>query len=557
MVSSSPKNAGLYFLPLGGAGEIGMNMNLLGYGPAARPKWLMIDCGVTFGDDTTPGIDLIMPDPAFIAERRKDLLGLVLTHAHEDHIGAVPHLWPRLECPVYCTPFTAALLLEKLKEAKLAGKVPIHVVPLGGSIELGPYRIEFISITHSIPEPNVLAVHTPLGTVVHTGDWKIDPEPVVGQVTDEKALRALGEKGVRAMICDSTNVFVPGSAGSEAGVRDRLATLIADLPGRVAVTAFASNVARLDSIARAALRHDRHVVLVGRSMNRIVEAAQACGYLKNLPRFLDAEDGGWLPPEKVLYLCTGSQGEARAALARIAQGTHPHVTLSGGDTVIFSSRVIPGNERAISAVQNQLMARGIDIITATDEEDVHVSGHPCRDDLAHMYQWVRPELAIPVHGELRHLMEHRDFAEAMQTPETVLAPNGTLVRLAPGPAEILEEVESGRLYLDGLILQGDESEALRERRRLAFAGLATVTLVIDARGRLAVPARVALHGVPDAEDMTEALVEIAGEVVHREEGRAWADEAFVAEMARRAVRKAISQRTGTKPQVKVDIIRLG
>ncbi len=555
---SKNNDAGLFFLPLGGAGEIGMNMNLLGYGPAARPKWLMIDCGVTFGDDTTPGIDLIMPDPAFIAERRKDLLGLVLTHAHEDHIGAVAHLWPRLECPVYCTPFTAALVLEKLKEVKLAGKVPVHVVPLGGKITLGPFEVEFISITHSIPEPNVLAVHTPLGTVVHTGDWKIDPDPLVGEVTDEAALRALGERGVTAMICDSTNVFVPGRAGSEAGVRDQLSAIVGGLTGRVAVTAFASNVARLDSVARAAAKHDRHVVLVGRSMHRIVEAAKSCGYLKGLPKFLDQDEGGWLPPEKVLYLCTGSQGETRAALSRIAMGTHPHVVLSAGDSVIFSSRVIPGNERAISAVQNQLMSRGVEVITDSDE-DVHVSGHPCRDDLTDMYQWIRPRIAVPVHGELRHLMEHRDFARAMQTPETVLAPNGTMVRLAPGPAEIVEEVENGRLLLDGAILQESGSEALRERRRLASAGLVTAVLVVDRKGRLAAPPRVSLHGIPgeDLEALAHELSELAAEVVHREEGRAWADAEFISEMARRAVRKATAQRTGTKPQVKVEIIRLG
>jgi ribonuclease J len=548
---------GLYFLPLGGAGEIGMNLNLLGYGPAHRPRWIMIDCGVTFGDDTTPGIDLIMADPAFIVERQKDLLGLVLTHAHEDHIGAVAFLWPKLRCPLYATPFTAALLLEKLKEEGLAGIAPLHVVPLGGTVELGPFRVELITITHSIPEPNALAIHTPLGTVLHTGDWKIDPEPLLGEVTDEGALRRLGDEGVLAMICDSTNVFSEGRAGSEAEVRESLEALIGGCKGRVAVTAFASNVARLETIIRAADKAERHVVLVGRAMKRVTEAARGAGYLEGLPQLLSEDDGGWLPPDRVLYLCTGSQGEPRAALARIASGNHPRVVLNAGDSVIFSSRIIPGNERAIYAVQNQLAARGVEVLTERDHF-VHVSGHPCRDDLADMYQWVRPKIAIPVHGELRHLIEHKAFARTMQVPQTVLSPNGTLVRLAPGPAEILEEVEHGRLVRDGKNLFPDNQGALKERRKLSFAGIVTATLVINAQGRLAAPPRVGLMGVPvqDPEAFTRELSALAEDVVAREEGRRWADEAFLQEMTRRALRQAALKASGVKPETRVEVIRV-
>lgn len=556
-MSAQPGATALFFLPLGGAGEIGMNFNLLGYGPPERPKWLAIDCGVSFGDETTPGVELIMANPVFIEERRADLLGLVLTHAHEDHIGAVPYLWPRLRCPIYATPFTAALVQAKLVEAGIDGEVPLTVIPLRGRIFLPPFEVELVTLTHSIPEPNALAVHTPLGTVVHTGDWKIDPDPLLGEVTDEPRLRALGDGGVLAMICDSTNVFVPGEAGSEAAVRESLAALIGTLSGRIAVTAFASNVARLDSVARAAARHQRSVVLVGRSMRRVVDAAMECGYLKGLPRFLDESEGTNLRPERALYLCTGSQGEPRAALARIAAGTHPYVSLEVGDAVIFSSRIIPGNERAIFALHNALVARGIRVLTAQDHF-VHVSGHPCRDELARMYQWVRPKIAVPVHGELRHLVEHVAFAKAMQVPEAVLAPNGSLVRLAPGPAAVADIVPSGRLYLTGTRLVSEKDEALRERRRIAYSGLVVASLVFTADGRLAGAPRVTLHGIPEleGENLAAALTDIANEVVRRERGRAWGDDAFIAEMTRRALRRAVHETVGLRPQVRVDVQRL-
>ena len=551
------KGDGLYFLPLGGAGEIGMNLNLIGYGPPEAPSWLMIDCGVTFADESMPGIDLVMPDPAFIEDRREDLLAMVLTHAHEDHIGAVPYLWPRFRCPVYATPFTGYLVREKLKEVGLQDVVPLHIVPLGGSITLGPFTVELVTLTHSIPEPNALAVRTPLGTIVHTGDWKIDPDPLIGEVTDEAGLRALGDQGVLAMICDSTNVFAPGRSGSEARVRDSLVDLIGTLKGRIAVTAFASNVARLESVAYAAARHGRHVVLVGRSMQRVVAAAKATGYLTELSDFIDERDAGWLPPETVLYLCTGSQGEPRAALSRIATGTHPNVVLESGDTVIFSSRIIPGNEREIFAVQSQLAARGIEVITEQDEL-VHVSGHPCRDELADMYRWVRPKIAVPVHGELRHLNEHVAFAQSLQIPKSLYAPNGSMIRLAPGPATIVDEVPHGRLYRDGLNLFAEGYSALRDRRRLAACGLVSAVLVLSAKGKLATEPAISLHGVaaPDEPDLIDTLHDIVEDVLAREVGREWANDEFIAEMTRRALRRAINKAVGVKPEAKVQILRI-
>ncbi len=486
----------LVFLPLGGAGEIGMNLNLYGFGPEETRQWIMVDLGVTFGDERTPGVDLIMPDPAFIEERRDDLLGLVLTHAHEDHIGAVAHLWPRLRCPVYATPFTAALVRGKLMEAGIEGEVPLHTVPLGGRISLGPFDLELVTLTHSIPEPNALAIRTPLGLVLHTGDWKIDPDPVVGDDMDVTRLTEIGDEGVRAIVCDSTNVFSPGVSGSEADVAKSLIEVIRACPQRVAVTTFASNVARLESIARAAAACDRHVILVGRAMFRVVGAAREAGYLADVPPFLTEHDAGYLPPDKVLFICTGSQGEPRAALARIVEDSHPNITLSKGDTVIFSSRIIPGNESSIFELQNRLAERGIRVITEKDHF-VHVSGHPCRDELARMYQWIRPQVSVPVHGEARHLAEHAALARELQVPESVVLRNGLMVRLAPGPAEIVDEAPSGRLYLDGDVLIDAEEGAVQERRRLAFAGSVFVSLVLDRDGKVRGDPQVRLLGLPE------------------------------------------------------------
>lgn len=541
----------LVLLPLGGAGEIGMNFNAYGYGPPDDREWIVVDCGVLFGrEGPTPGIDLIMPDIRYLAELKENVRAIVLTHAHEDHIGAVPYLWPQLECPIYATPFTARLLEDKLVEAGLQDRARITIVPLGGKLTLGPFGVEYVSITHSIPEPNALAITTPLGTVVHTGDWKIDPDPLLGEVTDENRLRSLGDEGVLALVCDSTNALVPGESGSEATVEKSLGELIGTLKGRIAVTGFASNAARLGAIARAARRNRREVALVGRAMHRIVGAARETGYLKDFPATLDEAEAAQLPPHRVLYLCTGSQGEPRAALARIASGDHPNVSLGPGDTVIFSSRIIPGNELAIFALQNDLAALGVEVLTERDHF-VHVSGHPARDELAQMYRWVRPRIAVPVHGELRHMTEHARLARSLQVPEAVVIANGQILRLAPGKAEIVDETPAGRVYLDGRVLVDESHDHVRERRALSFAGVIAVTLVLDGKGRLLADPAVVIEGIPD--QVHEAILTAAGEAARRTKIRRGDDEPL-REAVRRAARRAALAAWGKKPITRVETI---
>jgi len=486
----------LVFLPLGGSGEIGMNLNLYGYGPADDRQWIIVDLGVTFADQRTPGIDLIMADPDYIVQRKDNILGLVLTHGHEDHIGAVASLWSMLECPIFATPFTAELVRGKLNDANFHRDPDITIVPLGGRITLGPFEIEFVTLTHSIPESNALAIETPLGRVLHTGDWKLDPDPLIGELSDESYLREFGEKGVTAMVCDSTNVFVPGHAGSEADVRDSLIELIGELNGAVIVTCFASNVARLESIAHVARIHDRQLCLVGRSMHRMVDAARSVGLLQDFPTILSDKDAGFLPRDKVLYLCTGSQAEPRAALSRIVDGNNPHIFLEEGDTVVFSSRIIPGNEVPIYELQNRLADLGVRIITEKDHF-VHVSGHPCRDELTKMYQWVRPQIAIPVHGEARHLLEHGELARELQIPQSIVPRNGSMIRLAPGNAQIIDQVPVGRLYLDGRMLVNEDDSHLRDRRKISYVGYVGVTIVIDQDGKLLADPVVRLQGIPE------------------------------------------------------------
>lgn len=550
---------GLYFLSLGGAGEIGMNLNLYGFGPKGKQKWIIVDMGVTFGDDTVPGIDLIMADPDFIVERRDDLLGIVLTHAHEDHIGAVGHLWPDLRCPIYATKFTANMLRNKLEEAGLVRDAKVTVVPLEGRLQLGPFDITYMTLTHSIPEPNALAIRTPLGNILHTGDWKIDPDPLLGEATDIKGLTGFGDEGVLAMVCDSTNVFTPGRAGSEAAVKSSLSTLLSGLKGRVAVTAFASNVARVDTIGKAAAAHGRQIALVGRSMHKVVAAAREAGYLKDFPPVLREEEAASLPPDEVLYICTGSQGEARAALSRIAYGDHPRIALGSGDTVIFSSRIIPGNERSIFRLQNRLAERGVSVITEKDHF-VHVSGHPCRDELADMYRWVRPEIAVPVHGEIRHMMEHVKLARDIQTPQTILAPNGHLVQLAPGPGRIVDEVYSGRLYLDGDVLTPVDDGQVNERLKLSSAGHLGVMLVLEPDGGLAAPPRVTAFGLPTEDgqliNLRNEVAQAVEEAVAKLRGKQARDDDVVKEAALRAARRAVRDAIGKKPVTQVEVVRL-
>ena len=539
----------LVLLPLGGAGEIGMNFNAYGFGPPDDRRWIVVDCGVLFGRETTsPGVDVIMPDIRYLAEQRENVLAIVLTHAHEDHIGAIGHLWPMLRCPLYATPFTARLIEGKLEEAGLRDRVRVKSVPLGGHIEIGPFAIDFVSITHSILEPNALAIKTPLGTVVHTGDWKIDPDPLLGEPTDQNALRKLGDEGVLATVCDSTNALVQGHSGSEARVRQALSALIGSLSGRVAVTAFASNVARLDSVAKAAREHGRQVALVGRSMHKMVAAARETGYLGDFPNMLDEAEAAQLPPRRVLYLCTGSQGEPRAALPRIAAGEHHHVSLGQGDAVIFSSRIIPGNELAIFELHNKLAALGVEVLTEQDHF-VHVSGHPCRDELAEMYRWTRPRIAVPVHGELRHMSEHARLARALQVPEAVVIENGHMLRLAPGPAQIIDEVPSGRIHLDGKILVEEGAGLARARRALGNAGMIAITLVLDSKGRVATTPSVIIDGIP--EPVHAAIRTAADEAVKRHKK---GHEEQLRESVRRAARRAASDAWGKKPVTRVEIV---
>ncbi|WP_293677539.1 ribonuclease J [uncultured Phenylobacterium sp.] len=551
----------LVFLPLGGSNEIGMNFNLYGYGPPHDRQWIVVDLGVTFGDQTTPGVEVILPDPQFIEQHAHRILGIVLTHAHEDHSGAVAHLWPRLKAPVYATPFTAFILREKLREADLLDQVSITEVPLGGTIELGPFSLDLITLTHSIPEPNGLAIRTPLGVILHTGDWKIDPDPLLGGPTDSDFIRKLGDEGVLAMVCDSTNVFVDGHAGSELEVRDKLIPLIGTLKGGVAVACFASNVARMDSVIRAAEANGRRVCLVGRSMHRMAAAAKSVGLMQDIKPFIDDNEAKRLPPKGVLYLCTGSQGEPRAALSRIAEGTHPHVKLGAGDVCVFSSRVIPGNEIPIRNLQNKLTERGVRLYTERDHPGIHVSGHPCRDELAEMYAWARPTIAVPTHGERRHLMEHAAFAADLQVPQQVTPRNGDMVRLAPGRAEIIDEVPAGRLYVDAGVVVPENGDALRERRHAAFNGVVAVSVVLDERGRIASGPQVRALGLPteDEEHLDEVLNDLADEAeaaLKRLKGDDLELDDNVEKAISRAVKKASQRIWGRRPVVETTVLRI-
>jgi ribonuclease J len=551
----------LIFLPLGGSNEIGMNFNLYGYGPEEARKWIVVDLGITFGDQTTPGVEVILPDPTYIEAYAKDILGIVLTHAHEDHIGAVAWLWPRLKAPVYATPFTAFLLREKLREKGILDDVHITEVALGGNIELGPFELELITLTHSIPEPNGLAIRTPLGTILHTGDWKIDPDPLLGAVTDAEAIRRLGDEGVLAMVCDSTNVFVDGVAGSEGEVRVAMTKLIGSLKGKIAVGCFASNVARMDTVIRAAEAAGRRVCLVGRSMHRMAAAAKSVGLMKGTAEFVSEKEAGYFPESTILYLCTGSQGEARAALSRIASGTHPHISLGKGDHVIFSSRVIPGNEVPIRALQNGLSDRGVRLYTERDHPGIHVSGHPCRDELKQMYQWARPQIAVPTHGERRHLIEHAALAKDLQVPMTVTPRNGDMVRLAPGHPSIIDEVPAGRLYVDAGVLTPENGNALKERRHAAFNGALTVSVVLDAKGKLVSGPQVRSLGLPGDEeypldDSLDDLADEAEQAIRKIPGEDRAFDEIVEQAICRVVKKAAYRIWERKPVVEAVVLRI-
>jgi ribonuclease J len=544
----------LFFVPLGGAGEIGMNLNVYGY----QDDWLIIDCGVTFGDDSQPGLEVVMPDPGFIVERRDRLLGIVATHAHEDHIGAIPYLWRQLRCPIWATPFTASFLRAKLAETGFANQVKINVVPLSGRFTIGPFDLELITLTHSIPEPNAVALRTPVGTVLHTGDWKFDPDPLIGSTADEAALRRLGDEGVLALVGDSTNALRPGTSGSEAELRRSLIDLIGRYDARVAVACFASNVARLETIARAAAAHGREIALVGRSLWRIDKAARENGYLTDLPRFLTEDEAGYIPRDRIVMICTGSQGEPRAALSRIARDDHPHVVLETGDVVIFSSRIIPGNEKSINRLQNALVRLGVEIVTEEDHF-VHVSGHPARDELVRMYQMVRPQIAVPVHGEARHLIAHAELAGECQVQQPIVIQNGDMVRLTASGANIVDEVPVGRLASDGKGLLPVDGTALKERRRVTFNGSAVATLVLDRRGEPLAQPTISTIGVvepAEAEAAAPALRSAVERALDELPASLRRDDDAVRDAARRALRRILNERFGKRPLVEIHLVRI-
>ncbi len=550
---SSKDNKELVFLPLGGTGEIGMNCNLYGYGARGKRQWIMVDLGVTFARHTDPGIDVITPDIAFIEKQKKNLLGLLLTHGHEDHIGAVAHLWPRLQCPVYATPFTAALVRGKLAEAGLLEEVPLHIIEPDAHLSIGPFSIDYICLTHSIAEPSALAIEVDGGRILHTGDWKIDPDPVIGRLTEVERLKKLGDAGIDAIICDSTNVLSPGRSGSEADVGRMLQEVVNESTGRVVITTFASNVARLTSIAEAAVKSGRHLCLAGRGMHKIYQAARETGYLTQFPELIEESDAGYLPPAKLLICCTGSQGESNAALGRMANGRHPHLTLEAGDRVIFSSKMIPGNETEILALQNLLAQIDVEIISPNGS-DIHVSGHPCRDELTDMYQWARPRAAIPVHGEHRHLIAHAALAKELGVEEPCRVHNGDIVRLAPAPTEVIDAVPSGRLYLDGAIMTDGASVALKERRKLSYNGAVFVAIPVDAGNRLAGQVEVELVGSPEDDGMVK-LSDWALDAVERaipSNGRLTPERAEHDISV--AIRRELSRRWGKKPMVVVSFV---
>ena len=548
----------LLFCPLGGSGEIGMNMNLFAYGKKDNQKWIIVDLGVTFADDSIPGIDLIMPDPGFIIDKKDDLLGIVLTHAHEDHIGAVAHIWPELKCKMYATPFTAALITEKFKEKKIDISSYLKIVPLNSKIKLGDFEIDFVTLTHSILEPNGLSIKTPLGTILHTGDWKIDPNPLIGNKIDEDKLKKIGNEGVSAMICDSTNIFSPGRAGSESDVRDSLLRIMEIKNKRILVTSFASNVARMESIFYCAKKTGRAICLVGRSMHRIFKAAKKCGYLKGLIDPIEPREAKKVAKNKILYLATGSQGEPMGAMNRIVNGSHPEVFLEEGDCVIFSSKIIPGNEKKLYNLQNQIVRNNIEIISE-ENAFVHVSGHPNRDDLKDMYKWVKPKSVIPVHGEHRHMQEHVNFAKEMQVPKTLLIENGDIIKLLPGDVpKVIDKAPSGRVYLDGSINVETDAQSIKDRKNLSVNGYLEITLLVSNNGKIKKPI-ISYRGIPEKENSEHFIFDMEDEIFNI--CRTFSldnknQQKNLIETIKQNCRRIVREKTGKKPFTNINITRI-
>ena len=548
----------LIFCPLGGSGEIGMNMNLYAYGKEDNQKWIIVDMGVTFADDSIPGIDLIFPDPGFILDKKDDLLGIVLTHAHEDHIGAVAHIWPNLKCKMYATPFTAALLYEKFKEKKIDVSSYLKIVPLNSKITLGAFEIDFVTLTHSILEPNGLSITTPLGTILHTGDWKIDPNPLIGGSIDEEKLKAIGDKGVSAMICDSTNIFSPGRAGSESDVRDSLLKIMELKTKRILVTSFASNVARMESIFYCAKKTGRSICLVGRSMHRIYKAAKKCGYLKGLLEPVEPRDAKKISRNKILFLATGSQGEPMGAMNRIINGTHPDVFLESGDCVIFSSKIIPGNEKKLYQLQNQIVKDNIEIISE-ENAFVHVSGHPNRDDLKDMYKWVKPNCVIPVHGEHRHMAEHVEFAKEMQVPKTLQVENGDIIKILPGDApKIIDKAPSGRVYLDGNLGVDADSQSIKDRKNLSVNGYLEITIIVSNNGNIKKPV-ISFKGIPEKNEDDTFIFDMEDEIFNICKTfslQSKNQEKNLIETIKQNCRRIVKNKTGKRPFTNINIARI-
>ena len=549
----------LIFCPLGGSGEIGMNMNLFAYGRPDNQKWLIVDIGVTFADDTLPGINLIYPDPGFIIDKKDDLLGIILTHAHEDHIGAIVHIWPQLKCNIYATPFTSVLIKEKFKEKKIEIGNNLKIVDLNGTVKLGPFKIEFITLTHSILEPNGLSIETPVGTILHTGDWKCDPNPLIGNTINEKRLKQIGAKGVLAMICDSTNIFNPGRAGSELDVRQSLLKIMQNKNKRIIVTSFASNVARMETIFYCAKKIERQISLVGRSMHRIYKAARQCGYLKNVIDPIDSREAKKISREKIVYLCTGSQGEPMGAMMRIAHYVHPDVFIEKDDTVIFSSKIIPGNEKKLYSLHNQLVKNGIEVISE-ENEFVHVSGHPNQEDLKDMYNWVKPKAIIPVHGEHRHMMEHINFAKEMQVPYPVQIENGDIVQIYPGnEPHVVDKAPVGRMYIDGNISISEDSQSLKERKNLANNGYLEVTIIINNKGKVIKKPIFSFRGLPIESQNDDFIFDLEDEV--KKTSRTFSlnntkQENILIEELKKNCRKLVKEKTGKKPYTNINLVRV-
>ncbi len=548
----------LLFCPLGGSGEIGMNMNLYAYGTEENQKWIIVDMGVTFADDSVPGVDLIFPDAGFIIEKKDELLGIVLTHAHEDHIGSISHIWPKLKCKIYATPFTAVLIQEKFKEKKIDITNYLKIVELNSQIKLGPFEIDFVTLTHSILEPNGLSITTPEGVILHTGDWKVDPNPLIGNKVDETKLRSIGKKGVIAMICDSTNVFSPGRAGSEKDVRESLLKIISTQKKRVLVTSFASNVARMESIFYIAKQTKRNISLVGRSMNRIYKAAKQCGYLKDVVNPVDPRDANKISKERIIFLCTGSQGEPMGALNRIAHDIHPDVNIESGDTVIFSSKIIPGNEKKLYALQNLIVKRDIEVITE-ENAFVHVSGHANREDLKDMYQWVKPKCVIPVHGEHRHMKEHISFAQEMQIPFNLKVENGNIIKISKDKKpEIIDQAPTGKIYLDGNIAVSLDSASIKERKNISLNGFLEITLIISNNGKVK-KSIVSFRGIPEDEVNETFKFDLEDEITKTCKSFAlnnFRQEKNLIDAIKQNCRKIVREKTGKKPFTNVNIARI-